>query len=196
MSSMALPRPRHVLADLLPGSAVLDAALVTGSAVLVGLSAQVTIPLPFTPVPLSGQTFAVLLAVAAIGPVRGALGMLLYAAAGVAGVPWFAGHQAGWSTPSFGYVLGFVLAALVVGTLARRGADRTFPRTVALMAAGNVAIYAIGVPWLMASLGTGLGHALALGVAPFLIGDALKILLAAVLLPGSWRLLARESRHS
>jgi biotin transport system substrate-specific component len=193
---MALPRPRRVLADLLPGSAILDSALIAGSAVLVGLSAQVAIPLPFTPVPLSGQTFAVLLAGAAIGPVRGALGMLLYAVAGAAGLPWFAGHQAGWSMPSFGYVLGFILAAMVVGMLARRGADRTFLRTVALMTVGNLVIYAVGVPWLMANLGTGLGRALALGVVPFLIGDALKILLAAVLLPGSWRLVARESRHS
>ena len=191
MSSIALAPPRRVLADLLPGGAVRDVALVAGSAALVGLSAQIAVPLPFTPVPLSGQTFAVLLAVAAIGPARGALGMLLYAAAGVAGVPWFAQHQSGWSMPSFGYVLGFVLAAVVVGALARRGADRTVARTAGLMVVGNLAIYAVGVPWLMASLGTSLGHALMLGVVPFLIGDAIKILLAALVLPGTWRLVRR-----
>jgi biotin transport system substrate-specific component len=167
---------------------VRDVALVAGSAAFVGLAAQVAVPLPFTPVPLSGQTFAVLLSVAALGPARGALGMLLYAVAGVAGLPWFAGQQSGWSIPSFGYVLGFVLAAVVVGALARRGADRTVGRTAGLMVVGNLCIYAVGVPWLMARVGTGLGHALVLGVAPFLVGDAVKILLASLLLPAAWRL--------
>ena len=188
MSSVALAPPRRVLADVVPGGAVRDVALVAGSAAFVGLAAQVAIPLPFTPVPLSGQTFAVLLSVAALGPARGALGMLLYAVAGVAGLPWFAGQQSGWSIPSFGYVLGFVLAAVVVGALARRGADRTVARTAGLMVVGNLCIYAVGVPWLMASVGTGLGHALVLGVAPFLVGDAVKILLASLLLPAAWRL--------
>ena len=188
MSSVALTPPRRVLADVVPGGAVRDVALVAGSAAFVGLAAQVAIPLPFTPVPLSAQTFAVLLSVAALGPARGALGMLLYAVAGVAGVPWFAGQQSGWSIPSFGYVLGFVLAAVVVGALARRGADRTFARTVGLMVVGNLCIYAVGVPWLMASVGVDLGRALMLGVVPFLVGDALKILFAGLLLPAAWRL--------
>lgn len=187
MSTIALPA-RRVLADVVPGGAVRDVALVAGSAVFVGLSALVAIPLPFTPVPLSGQTFAVLLSVAALGPARGALGMLLYAVAGVAGLPWFAGQQSGWGIPSFGYVLGFVLAAVVVGALARRGADRTVARTAGLMVAGNLCIYAVGVPWLMASVGADLGRALMLGVVPFLVGDAIKIALAALLLPGAWRL--------
>jgi biotin transport system substrate-specific component len=191
MSSIAFSPPRRVLADLLPGGAVRDVALVAGSAAFVGLSAQIAVPLPFTPVPLSGQTFAVLLSVAALGPARGALGMLLYAVAGVAGLPWFAGHQSGWAIPSLGYVLGFVLAAVVVGGLARRGADRTVMRTAGLMVVGNLCIYAVGVPWLMAVLDTGLGRALTLGVVPFLIGDALKVLLAALLLPGAWRLVRR-----
>lgn len=191
MSSIALAPPRRVLADLLPGGAVRDVALVAGSAAFVGLAAQVAVPLPFTPVPLSGQTFAVLLSVAALGPARGALGMLLYAVAGVAGVPWFAEHKSGWAMPSFGYVVGFVLAAAVVGALARRGADRTVARTAGLMVLGNLCIYAVGVPWLMAALGTGLGRALTLGVVPFLIGDALKVLLAAVALPATWRLVRR-----
>jgi biotin transport system substrate-specific component len=188
MSSIAFSPPRRVLADLLPGGAVRDVALVAGSAAFVGLAAQVAVPLPFTPVPLSGQTFAVLLAVAALGPARGALGMLLYAVAGIAGVPWFAEHKSGWAMPSFGYVVGFVLAAVVVGALAKRGADRTVARTVGLMVLGNLCIYAVGVPWLMAAVGVGLGKALTLGVVPFLIGDALKVLLAAVALPMTWRL--------
>jgi biotin transport system substrate-specific component len=187
MSSVALTPTRRVLADVVPGGAVRDVALVVGSAAFVGVAAQVAIPLPFTPIPLSGQTFAVMLAVAALGPARGALGMLLYAVAGVAGLPWFAGHQSGWAIPSLGYVLGFILAAVVVGALARRGADRTVARTVGLMVVGNLCIYAIGVPWLMASVGADLGRALVLGVVPFLIGDALKILLASLLLPAAWK---------
>src|SRR3954451_216915 len=127
MSSVALTPSRRVLADVVPGGAVRDVVLVAGSAAFVGLAAQIAVPLPFTPVPLSGQTFAVLLSVAALGPARGALGMLLYAVAGIAGLPWFAGHQSGWAVPSLGYVLGFVLAAVVVGALARRGAARTGP---------------------------------------------------------------------
>ncbi len=188
MSSVALAPTRRVLADVVPGGAIRDVALVAGSAVFVGLSAQVAIPLPFTPVPLSGQTFAVLLSVAALGPARGALGMLLYAVVGMAGLPWFAGGQSGWGIPSLGYVCGFVLAAVVVGALARRGADRTVARTAGLMVVGNLCIYAVGVPWLMASVGADLGRALMLGVVPFLVGDAIKIALAALLLPGAWRL--------
>lgn len=192
MTTLSVTRSHRVLADLIPGGLVRDAALIGGSAAFVGLLAQVSLPLGFTPVPLSGQTFAVLLSVAAIGPLRGVLGMLLYALAGMAGVPWFAEHSSGWSMPSFGYVLGFILAAAVVGTLARRGGDRTPMRTVALMVLGNLAIYAIGVPWLMASVHVGFGAALALGVRPFLIGDALKIVAAAALLPGTWRLVGKD----
>ncbi len=89
---------------------------------------------------------------------------------------------------SFGYIVGFVIAAALVGWFARRGADRSVLGTVALMAAGNLVIYAIGVPWLMASMGGGIGEGLRLGVVPFLVGDGLKIALAAGLLPAAWRL--------
>ena len=191
MTSYGLARAPRVLADVLPGGAVRDVALVGGAAGLVGLSALVAIPLPFTPVPLSGQTFAVLLAAAALGPARGVLAMLLYAVAGVAGLPWFAQHHAGWAFASFGYVLGFLAAAAVVGGLARRGADRTPLRTVGLMVVGNLAIYAVGVSWLAGWAGIGLGRAVALGVLPFLVGDVVKIALAAGLLPATWRLVRR-----
>ncbi|MEV4259550.1 biotin transporter BioY, partial [Spirillospora sp. NPDC049652] len=162
-------------------------------AALVGLAAQISIPLPGTPVPVSGQTFAVLLAGAALGRTRAALGMLLYLAAGVAGVPWFAEGTSGASMPSLGYVLGFVLAAAVVGRLAERGGDRTPLRTVATMTFGTVLIYLVGVPYLMASLHVGLDKALHLGVTPFLAGDVLKVLLAAGLLPVAWRFAGRRS---
>lgn len=194
MSTLSVTRSPRVLADVIPGGIVRDAALVGGSALFVGLFAQIAVPLPFTPVPVTGQTFAVLLSVAALGPARGVLGMLVYLLVGMAGVPWFSEGSAGWSMPSFGYILGFVLAAAVVGALARRGADRTPLRTVPLMIAGNLAVYAIGVPWLMASLDVSFSRALELGLTPFLIGDALKVALVAGLLPAAWALVRRLER--
>ena len=184
---------RRVLADLLRGGLRRDVALVVGSAVFVGAAAQVAIPLPFTPVPLSLQTFAVLLSAAALGPLRAGAGMLLYLVVGAAGFPWFAAQNAGIGFPSFGYIVGFVLAAVVVGLLAERGADRTLPRSVGLMVIGNLLIYAIGVPYLAIAIGTDLGEALTLGALPFLVGDSLKILLAAGLLPAAWRLVGRDA---
>lgn len=182
-----------VLADLVPGALVRDLALVVGAAALTGVAAQVAIPLPFTPVPISLQTFTVLLAGAALGPLRGGLSMALYLAAGVAGVPWFSEQRSGFDFPSFGYIAGFVLAAAVVGWLARRGLDRSVPGTVGIMVLGNLVIYALGVSWLAISLAVDLPRALELGAWPFLVGDALKIALAAGLLPAAWWL-ARERR--
>lgn len=181
-------RRGHVLADLIPGGMVRDLALVVGSAAFVGLSAQVAIPLPFTPVPLSLQTFAVLLSAAALGPARAASAMLLYLGAGMAGVPWFSQQTSGWGFPSFGYIIGFALAAVLVGALARRGADRSVAGTAATMVAGNLVIYAVGVPYLAAAISVDVPQAIALGVVPFLVGDLLKIVLAAGLLPAAWRI--------
>jgi biotin transport system substrate-specific component len=184
-------RPR-VLADLVPGALVRDIALVTGAAAITGLAAQVSIPLPFTPVPISLQTFTVLLSGAALGPIRGGLGMALYLVAGVAGVPWFSEQRSGFDFPSFGYIVGFALAAVLVGWLARRGLDRSVPGTIGIMVLGNVVIYALGVSWLASSLGVDLPTALELGAWPFLIGDALKIALAAGLLPAAWWFVRRR----
>lgn len=187
-----LARPRQTLADLLPGERARDAVLVLLGAVLTGLAAQVSFHVPGTPVPVTGQTFAVLLTGAALGLRRAGLSMLLYLAAGVAGVPWFAAHTSGYVGASFGYVVAFVAAAAVVGALAERGGDRTVPRTVATMLVGTVAIYAVGATWLAIDLGVGPGKAFSLGVQPFLIGDTLKLVLAAGLLPGTWWLVGRE----
>jgi biotin transport system substrate-specific component len=196
LSSSAVPRPgQAVLADLLPGERVRDALLVVGYAALTGVAAQLSIMLPFTPVPITGQTFAVLLGAAALGWRRAALGMGLYLAAGLAGVPWFAEARGGveaLTVPSFGYVVGFLVAATVVGWLAGRGQDRTPARTVLTMVAGNLVVYAFGLPWLMASLDVGLAEGTELGVTPFLAGDALKILVAAGLLPAAWSLAGRR----
>ena len=179
---------RRVLADLVHGGLVRDIALVVGAAAFVGITAQIAIPLPFTPVPITLQTFAVLLSGAALGPMRAAAGMLLYLGVGAAGVPWFSQQNSGWAFPTFGYIIGFVLAAILVGALARRGLDRSVPGTIGLMALGNLVIYAVGVPYLALALGRPLGEAIGLGMTPFLVGDGLKILLAAGLLPAAWRL--------
>ncbi|MFD7654670.1 biotin transporter BioY [Actinosynnema sp. NPDC059797] len=191
MSVLAVPGRRAVLADLVPGALARDIALVVAGAGLTGLAAQVALPVPGSPVPITGQTFAALLVGAALGWRRGGVSMALYLVAGVAGVPWFQGGASG--TPaSLGYVVGFVLAGALVGHLAARGGDRTPLRTVGTMALGNLAIYACGVPWLMAAAGVGFGKALQLGVTPFLLGDALKIALAAGLLPAAWLLVKRK----
>ena len=184
--AIAAPQPR-VLADVVPRTWVRQLVLVVGGAAFVGISAQIAIPLPFTPVPLTLQTFAVLLIGAALGSMRGALAMVVYAAVGMAGVPWFAQGSSGYAAPSFGYILGFVVAAFIVGRIAEGGATRSPARTAGLMVVGNLVIYAIGVTWLKFALGVDVGTAIALGLTPFLIGDAIKIAAAAGLLPLTWR---------
>lgn len=183
-------RPR-VLADVIPGGLARDAALVLGGAGFVGLLAQWAITLPFTPVPLTLGTFAVMLTGAALGTARGLASIGIYVAAGMAGVPWFAGHSSGWGFPSFGYLIGFVVAATLVGALAARGGDRTVLKTIGLMILGNLVIYAIGVPYLAANTGMDLATAIDKGATPFLLGDAVKIVLAAGLLPTAWALVRR-----
>lgn len=196
MSSLAAASPR-TLADAVPGGTVRNLTLVLGGAVFVALSALVIVPLPFTPVPLSLQTFSVLLVGAALGSRRGVASMALYLLAGAAGVPWFSAHHSGWHFASFGYVVGFVAAAWLAGRLAERGADRHVLRTVGLMVAGNAVIYAFGVAGLILATGMSVSVGLAKGVAPFLIGDVLKIGAAAALLPAAWKLLRTRSadRH-
>ena len=194
MTAIALPRNR-VLADVIPGGPVRDAVLVLSGAAFVGLLAQFAIPLSFTPVPLTLGTFAALLTGAALGSVRGLLSIGLYLVAGMVGVPWFAGHSSGYGFPSFGYIIGFVAAGALVGWLAQRGADRTVARTAATMVLGSLVIYAIGLPYLMATTGMDLQTGLAKGVVPFLVGDAIKVAAAAGLLPAAWKLVQRVEQR-
>ncbi|MGW5424548.1 biotin transporter BioY [Streptomyces sp. NPDC003943] len=196
MSIAAAPvsslRSGAVLADLIPASRVRDLALVAGGAALTGLAAQLTVPVPGSPVPVSGQTFAALLVGTALGARRGFLSLGLYAVAGMAGLPWFAEASSGWAMPSFGYILGMLLAATVVGALARRGGDRSVLRTAGTMVLGSAIIYAVGVPYLALATGMTLGQAVAAGLVPFLIGDALKAALAMGALPTAWKLVGRK----
>ena len=196
-SSSALRAGPKVLADAFSGSRAGDLTLVVGFACFVGLTAQVAIPLPFTPVPITGQTFGVLLGGMALGWRRAAAGMVLYTIVGLAGFPWFAQAHGGLAllgAPSFGYILGFIAAAIAVGRLAEARFDRNPLLTLAAMVAGNCVIYLFGVGWLAVTLRVGLRDAVALGLVPFLLGDAIKALLAAGLMPGAWRLAGRRSR--
>ncbi|MEU6524189.1 biotin transporter BioY [Streptomyces sp. NPDC046924] len=196
-ASSALPqeggaRVGLVLADLVPASRVRDVALVVGGAALTGVAAQIAVPIPGSPVPVTGQTFAALLVGTALGARRGLLSLALYALAGVAGVPWFAEGGSGYGAPAFGYILGMLLAAAVVGTLARRGADRSAWRMAGTMLLGSAVIYAVGVPYLALATGMSASAAIAAGLTPFLIGDALKAALAMGVLPTAWRFVGRR----
>jgi biotin transport system substrate-specific component len=190
-----LRRPRPlVLADLLPGTLVRDVALVVGAAGFVGLLAQISIHLSFTPVPITGQTLGVLLAGTALGWRRAAAAMALYAVAGVAGVPWFEAHSSGYQSASFGYILGFFLAATLCGYLAGRGADRSVLKSVPAMIAGEVVIYAVGMTWLALDQHLGASATISEGLTPFLAGDAIKAAIAAGLLPVAWTLAGRRTK--
>ena len=203
MTAIALPRKR-VLADHVPavagvparvGSLARDLVLVLAGAGFVGLLSQWSIPLPGTPVPLTLGTFAVLLTGASLGGLRALLSIGTYLVAGGLGVNWFAGQRDGWGGATFGYVIGFVVAATLVGWLAQRGGDRTVVRTIVTMVLGNLVIYAVGVSWLMGSTGMDLQAGLTAGMTPFLLGDAIKVVAAAGLLPATWALVRRVERH-
>jgi biotin transport system substrate-specific component len=192
--SAALRRPLPlVLADLLPGTVVRDVLLVAGAAGFVGALAQISIHLSFTPVPITGQTLGVLVACTALGWRRAVAAMGLYAVAGIAGVPWFADHASGYVGASFGYILGYVLAAVVCGLLAERGADRTVLRSLPLMLAAEVALYAAGLTWLALYAHLGPAATISEGLTPFIAGDAIKAAIAAGLLPAAWRLAGRRA---
>ena len=173
---------------------VADALLVLGGALFVAAATQVAIPLPFTPVPITGQTFAVLLVGAAYGARLGFLTLVLYWLLGVAGAPFYAEGESGWDTfmgPTGGYLIGFMLAAAVTGLLAERRWDRTVSSSVTAMLTGSVLIYACGLPWLASEIDAGLEGTLEAGLYPFVVGDVLKLYLAGLLLPGAWRLVRR-----
>jgi biotin transport system substrate-specific component len=175
-------------------SLVTDALLVLAGTGFVALAAQVSIGLPFTPVPITGQTFAVVLVGASLGALLGLASLGLYLFVGTLGAPVYADGGHGWDIltgPTGGYIVGFVLAAALTGWLAQRRWDRRFSSAVAAMLSGNVVIYLVGLPWLQAKLDSGLEKTLALGLYPFVVGDLLKLYLAGALLPAAWRLVER-----
>jgi len=174
-----------------------DSLLVLGFSALMTLFARISIPLPFTPVPVTGQTFGVLVTGLLLGSRRGGLAMLAYLAQGLAGLPIFANGASAWTPsaagvpvivgPTAGYLVAFPVAALVVGLLAERGWDRNVLLTAIAMLLGEVIIYLFGLAWL--SRFVGMGNVLQLGLYPYIAGDLIKMALAALLLPGGWALL-------
>ena len=202
MPTLELAPPR-TLTDALLGRKAAHAWLTDGFLILlfsglVALCARISIPLPFTPVPITGQTFAVLFTGAVLGSRRGALALLLYLTEGAVGLPVFAGGAAGAARflgPTGGYLIAYPLAAGLVGWLAERGWDRKLVWTTAAMTLGLLVIYAFGVVWLAGFLGD-LWTALVQGMLIFIPGDLVKIAIAALALPGGWALARRGGDRS
>jgi biotin transport system substrate-specific component len=172
-----------------------DIALVVAGALLIYLTAKVAIPVPGSPIPITGQTFGVLLVGAALGFRRGLTAVALYVLLGVVGLPFFAEAKNGLSViwgASGGYLIGFVVAGAVVGRLAELGWDRRIGGALGAMLVGSFIIYAIGLPWLMAVTGSTVQETIADGLTPFLVGDALKLALAATLFPVAWWVVGRR----
>lgn len=170
--------------------------LVLGGSLLIALAAQLQIVLPFSPVPVTGQTFAVLLLAALYGSKRGPATVITYITLGVLDLPVFAGGAAGMTRllgPTAGYLIGFVVAAFVVGWLSERGWDRKPWTTAVSMVFGNIVIYIVGITWLSRFIGW--EAVLGAGVLPFIAGDGLKIALATVLLPTGWRVIGRAGQQ-
>jgi len=167
------------------------ALILTGSVVMIAC-AYLSFPLPFSPVPVSSQTFGVLLIGALLGSRRGALAQLAYLSQGIAGLPVFAGGKFGLAHllgPTGGYLIGFVVGAFVIGWLAERGFDQHFKRAVQAMIVADVAIFSVGLAWLAYFVGG--DRVLAAGLWPFLPGEIFKIALAATLLPIGWKVLRK-----
>ena len=183
-----------------------DIALIIGGSLVIALSARVAIGWP---VPVTGQTFAVLMIAALLGCRRGCFAVLAYITEGAAGLPVFAHGRAGFAVllePTGGYLVGFIAAACIVGLLAERGWDRRIGTTILAMVFGNIAIYAFGLLWLcclifLMKVPVGSNEVLAEGLYRFIVGDLLKIALAAMLLPSGWKLLGyvglppKENKH-
>ena len=166
-----------------------DLALVLGGSLLIGVTSQLTIPLPV--VPVTGQTFAVLLLGMLFGARLGVWTVLTYLLEGAAGLPVFSGGRSGPAMllgPTGGYLVGFLAAAAVVGLLAQRGWDRRVHTTIAAMVLGNLVLYGFGLGWLAHWVGA--ANALAVGLYPFVAGEVIKVALAAAVLPLGWGFLA------
>ena len=177
---------------VLPRTRAMTIVLMVGFALLTAVAAQIRFPVPGTPVPITGQTFAVLLAGAALGSWAGAGSQAIYWALGAIGLPFYADASGGWEAATgatAGYLVGFIAAAWVVGALAERGQDRTVWSAIPAFLAGNAVIYLFGVTWLYLSVAaiTTMSDALGAGFTPFVIGDVFKIVLAGILLPLAWK---------
>jgi biotin transport system substrate-specific component len=190
MTSIAQPAQGGTLLDaFIPRTAVVNIVSVVLGAGVVGALAQVSIPL--WPVPITGQTLGVLVVASLLGLWRGVSAMVLYAAAGAAGLPWFSDASSGVSVilgPTGGYILGFIVAAALTGWLAQRNWDRKILGGIVAFLAGSVTVFALGLPWLAAVLGLTLEQTLEFGLYPFIIGGVIKAVVAAGLIRGGWQI--------
>jgi len=176
-----------------PSSRILEVPVLLAFNLLLVACAYLTIPLPFSPVPITGQTFGVLLIAMILGRTRGAGVVAAYLAEGAAGLPVFAGGKAGVAVllgPTGGYLLGFLAAAYLIGALAEKGWDRSLVRSVAAMTLGTAVIFACGLAQL--SLFVPVTMLVTAGLFPFLPGAAIKIAVASVLLPATWLVIRRK----
>jgi biotin transport system substrate-specific component len=193
----ALPS-RSVLADAIPGTRVRDVLLVIAGALLTAACAQISIHVPGSPVPVTGQTFAVVLAGASLGSVRGGLSQLLYLGLGLV-TPVYAGGTQGSGIlfgASGGYIVGFVIAGYAIGLIAEHGGDRRVLSAFAAFVVGQLIIFGVGVPWLKAYTHISWGSAIHEGFTIFILGGLIKAALAGLLTPSAWRLLGALNRKS
>ena len=194
MSTPAVALPRHtVLADAIPGARVRDAVLVAGGALLTALFAQISIVVPGSPVPITGQTLAVGLVGATLGARRGASSMLLYAGLGLF-LPFYSDGASGWDViwgASGGYIIGFIFAAYAIGWLAERGADRKVLYAFLAFVVGQVIVFAFGLAGLKIAVGESWSWTLHNGFEIFIFGGLVKAAIGAVALPGAWKLVRK-----
>jgi biotin transport system substrate-specific component len=194
--SLQLSARTTLINRVITRSVATDFALVLSGAVLTALAAQIAIPM--WPVPVTGQTFAVLLVGAVLGASRGALSMITYFSLGAAGLPVFTGAVSGITFgTTFGYLVGFIAAAAVVGALAERKWHLRVSGVLASFVIGNAVIYLFGLPWLAFALANldlanNASAVLTAGLLPFLVGDAMKMALAAAALPLAWKYLGSK----
>lgn len=194
-SMPALPARPLVLADLVPDVRARNAALVASGVLFTALLAQVSVPVPGSPVPITGQTLAVVLTAAALGPVRGIAVQVAYMACALVGLPFYSEASGGVDAvfgATGGYVVGFIPAAFLIGLAARRGADRNLLKSVPLFVAGQAVIFAVGVPWLAVSADLSAAQALDAGFYPFILGGLVKAAIAAGVLGAAWKFLRRS----
>lgn len=188
--SISIAQRPTIVDRILPKSLVTDFALILVGVALIAGAAQLVIPM--YPVPMTGQTFAVLLVAMSLGFGRATISVAAYVALGAAGLPIFQAAASGWSFgPTLGYLVGFIAAAALVGWLAQRGWDKSWLKVGAAFLAGSVVIYAFGLAWLSIFLGAvgapnDIVSVLNAGLAPFLVGDIVKAVAAAALLPAAW----------
>jgi biotin transport system substrate-specific component len=174
---------------------IYDLTCVVGFSFILALSAQIAIRLPFSPVPVTGQTFVVLLMGVLLGRKRAVATVILYLAEGAAGLPVFAGGGAGLAFllgPTGGYLFGFIITAGLIGVLSERGWDRKIAGAAAAMILGNTVLYLFGLPWL--AMYVGFDNVFFMGFYPFIPGDLIKIAVASFMLPLGWKVIGKIRR--